>query len=60
MANPFQDLGVAPDFIKGLEKDGLSEDLAKDGEAEVQKLTDAYSAKVDTIFDAKEADIMKV
>lgn len=50
----------ANDFIKGLEKDGLSEDLAKDAEAQVQKLTDGFSTRVDTIFDAKEKDIMKV
>jgi len=50
----------ANDYIKGLEKDGLSEDMAKDAEAQIQKLTDNFSAKVDAILDAKEADIMKV
>ncbi len=50
----------ANDYIKGLEKEGLSEDMAKDAEAQIQKLTDNFSAKVDAILDAKEADIMKV
>ncbi len=48
------------DEVKKLEKDGLSEDRAKDIEAEIQKLTDSYSQRIDTILEAKEADIMKV
>ena len=50
----------ANDLIKDLEKDGLSEDMAKDAEASVQKLTNDFSSKVDSILSAKEADIMKV
>jgi ribosome recycling factor len=50
----------ANDMIKGLQKDGLPEDMAKGGEAEVQKLTDKYVTRVDALVDAKEADIMKV
>jgi len=50
----------ANDYIKGLEKDGLSEDLIKDGEDKVQKLTDQFSTKVDSLVDAKEKDIMTV
>lgn len=46
--------------IKKLKNDGASEDEIKVGEAEVQKLTDAYSAKVDQLVDAKEKDIMTV
>lgn len=46
----------ANDFIKKIE--GISEDLQKDGEASVQKLTDAYIAKVDALVEAKEKDIM--
>lgn len=48
------------DEIKKLEKDGLSEDLAKGVEATIQELTNEFSAKVDKILVAKEADIMKV
>ncbi len=50
----------ANESIKKLEKDGLSEDEAKGGEGKIQKLTDEYSAKVDGLIDAKEADIMKI
>lgn len=50
----------ANDEIKRLEKDGLSEDLCKDAEAEVQKITNVYTTKVDTAIEAKEVDIMKV
>lgn len=48
------------DDIKKLQKDGLSEDLAHDTEAEVQKLTDDYSKKVDALVETKETDIMTV
>ncbi len=50
----------ANDFIKGLEKDGLSEDMAKDAENSIQDLTNSYTSKVDAVVDAKEEDIMKV
>ena len=48
----------ANDFIKAAKTDGLSEDLAKDGEGEVQKLTDSYVKKIDDILAKKESDIM--
>ncbi|MFN2422410.1 MAG: ribosome recycling factor [Cryomorphaceae bacterium] len=50
----------ANDEIKKLEKDGLSEDLAKDAEAEVQKLTDEYNSKIDSEVGRKEKDIMTI
>ena len=50
----------ANDYLKAAKADGLSEDLAKDGEASVQKLTDNYIKKIDEILAAKEADIMTV
>ena len=50
----------ANDEIKKLKNDGLSEDQAKDAEAEVQKITDGYSAKIDALIEAKEKDIMTV
>ena len=46
--------------IKKLEKDGLSEDVSKDAEDKVQKLTDSYTAKIDKILIEKEEDIMTV
>ena len=50
----------AMDFIKSLEKDGLSEDLAKNAEDDVQKIVNDYSAKVDAVFNNKESEIMTV
>ncbi|WP_262246794.1 ribosome recycling factor [Parapedobacter soli] len=50
----------ANDTIKKLKADGVSEDEIKAGEAEVQKLTDKFIAKVDQLADAKEKDIMTV
>ncbi len=50
----------AIDMIKMLKTDGLSEDLAKDAEVEIQKITDVYSKKVEEIVDAKEKDIMTI
>ena len=48
------------DEIKKLKNDGLSEDLSKAYEDEVQELTDSFIAKVDTLIAAKEKDIMTV
>lgn len=50
----------ANDEIKKLGKDGLSEDLVKDAEAEVQKITDSFIAKADAAYEAKEKDIMTI
>ncbi len=50
----------ANDGIKALQKDGLSEDLAKDAEAEVQDLTNSYNAKIDKHVEKKETEIMTV
>ena len=46
------------DSLKKL--DGVSEDLIKDAENDVQKLTDKYTAKIDSLVEAKEKDIMTV
>ena len=43
--------------IKKLKNDGLSEDLAKTAEADVQKVTDGFIAKVDHFIESKEKDI---
>jgi len=48
-------------FFKKLEKDkAISEDDAKKGYDEVQKITDAYSIKIDDAVKAKEAELLKV
>ena len=46
--------------IKRLEKDGLSEDEARDGEGEIQSQTDKYTELVDKHLAAKEKEIMVV
>ncbi|MBN2668502.1 MAG: ribosome recycling factor [Bacteroidales bacterium] len=50
----------AIDALKKLQKEGLSEDMEKDGEAEAQKLTDKYYKKVEERIQAKEKDIMTI
>lgn len=50
----------ALDYIKNLEKDGLSEDEAKRNEDEVQKLVNDYNNKVQAVLDSKEKEIMTV
>lgn len=46
--------------IKKLEKDGVSEDLCKKAEDDVQKLTDNFIKKIEEHLAVKEAEIMKV
>jgi ribosome recycling factor len=46
--------------IKKLKNDGASEDEIKVGEAEVQKITDAFIVKIDQLMEIKEKDIMTV
>lgn len=48
------------DFVKKTVKDGLSEDLGKNKEEEVQKTVDSFIAKVDKMIEVKEKDIMTV
>ena len=43
--------------IKALD---ASEDLQKNAEIDIQELTDAYTKRVDSILENKEAEIMKV
>lgn len=50
----------ANDSLKKLLKEGLSEDMEKNGEADVQKLTDDFGKKVDDLVKAKEKDIMTI
>lgn len=50
----------AIEAIKKAQKNGLSEDAAKDAEADVQDLTNRYIALVDKHLAAKEKEIMAV
>jgi ribosome recycling factor len=50
----------AIEHIKKLQKDGLSEDAAKDAEKDIQVLTDRYSAQIDKHLEAKDKEIMSV
>ena len=46
--------------IKKLQKDGLSEDAAKDGEKDIQEITNNYILLIDKHLEAKEIEIMAV
>ncbi len=51
----------ANDSLKKIEKDKqISEDEKKRGEDEIQKLTDKYSAEIDSLLEQKEREIMEV
>ena len=46
--------------VKKLQKDGLSEDIAKDAEARIQGVTDKHIALIDQLCKEKDKDIMTV
>jgi ribosome recycling factor len=46
--------------IKKLKGDGVSEDDIKSSEDRIQKITDGFISKIDSIFADKEKDIMSV
>ena len=48
------------DEIKKLGADGMSEDLVKDNEDEMQKLTDDFIHRIDELLKKKESEIMTV
>ena len=50
----------AIEHIKKLQKDGLSEDAAKDAEADVQAATDKNTSAVEKHLETKEKEIMSV
>ena len=50
----------AIEHVKKLQKDGLSEDAAKDAEKEIQELTDRFIVLVDKHLAAKEKEMMSV
>ena len=56
--------GVRRDAMEQLKRaekeEHLSEDLRRDGESDVQSLTDKYIAEIDRVYEAKEKDIMTV
>ena len=47
-------------MIKGLVKDGLSEDIGKGAEESIQQLTNEYNGKVDKMLQQKEEEIMTI
>ena len=50
----------ALDMLRILKEDGLSEDMMKDGESEIQNITNSYSKRVEEILVVKEKDIMTI
>jgi ribosome recycling factor len=48
------------EHVKKLQKNGLSEDVCKDAEKQIQELTDKYIALVDKHLASKEKEIMTV
>lgn len=50
----------AIEHIKKIQKQGLSEDIAKDSEKEVQDMTDKYITQVDKHLELKEKEVMSV
>lgn len=50
----------ANEELKQLKKDGLPEDEEKNAQAEIQKLTDDYSEKIDNLIESKEKDMMTI
>lgn len=50
----------AVDAIKKAVKEGISEDLGKDSEANIQKVHDKFIKKIDEVFSNKEKEIMTV
>ena len=50
----------ANDEVKKLLKEHLGEDKAHDIEADIQKMTDTFSHRIEDIFHKKEKDIMTV
>lgn len=50
----------ANDLLKAAKDEGLSEDMQKTGESQVQDLTNSYIGKVEAMLSEKEADIMTI
>lgn len=50
----------AMDMVKDLKSEGLSEDMAKDAEEQVQNVTNSFIKKIDDLVEVKEKDIMTI
>jgi ribosome recycling factor len=50
----------ALDMVKDLKNDGLSEDMSKDAETEIQNITNNFTKKIDELLESKEKEIMTV
>ncbi len=50
----------AIEAFKKAEKEGMPEDMAKDGEADAQKMIEKFAKKLDELLAAKEKEIMTV
>lgn len=50
----------ALDMVKDLKSEGLSEDMSKDAESEIQNITNAFVKKVEDLVELKEKDIMTI
>lgn len=50
----------AIEHVKKIQKTGLSEDIAKDAEKNIQEMTDKYISLVDKHLEAKEKEVMSV
>lgn len=50
----------ALDMIKDLKNEGLSEDMVKDAENEIQNITNSFVKKVDDLLDVKEKEILTI
>ena len=50
----------ALDMVKDLKSEGLSEDMSKDAETEIQNITNGFVKKVDELVELKEKDIMTI
>jgi ribosome recycling factor len=50
----------AMEMLKALKADGLSEDMIKSSEAEIQNIINAFIKRVDEIIELKEKDIMTI
>lgn len=48
------------DMVKDLKSEGLSEDIVKDAENEIQQITNNFIKKVDDLVELKEKDIMTI
>jgi ribosome recycling factor len=46
--------------LKGLKNEGISEDAIKNGELDIQDLTDKHTKKVDELINHKESEIMTI